>query len=69
MPITDLLLLSFFIFAFMAITAALAWGDYQTHDIAKKSRAAALAGKPAEALEKPTALVEERTKPKTLVNA
>jgi hypothetical protein len=69
MPITDVLLLSFFIFAFVALTAALAWGDYQTHDIAKKSRAAALAGTPTEAPEKPTAVVEEKKKPKTLVHA
>ena len=69
MPITDVLLLSFFIFAFVAFGAALAWGDYQTHDIAQKSRASALAGTPAEAPKKPTAVVEERRKPKTLVHA
>jgi hypothetical protein len=66
MPITDILLLSFFIFAFVALTAALAWGDYQTHDIAKKSRAAALAGTPPE---KSAALVEASKKPKTRVHA
>lgn len=69
MPIADVLLLSFFVFAFVGLMAALAWGDYQTHDIAKRSRAAALGGTPAEAAEKPTAIVEEKKKPKTLVHA
>lgn len=43
MSITDIALLSFIIFAFVALAAALAWGDYQTRDIAKASRARALA--------------------------
>lgn len=43
MPISDIALLSFFIFAFVGLAAVLAWGDYQTRDIAKASRARALA--------------------------
>ena len=69
MPITDIVILALIIFSFVAFAVVLAWGDYQTHDIAKKSRAVALAGTPAEALEKPIAVVEERKKPKTLVHA
>lgn len=69
MPITDVLILSLIIFAFVAFAAVLAWGDHQTRDIAKASRARALAGTAAPAPErKPIAkgrlrVVDEKTKP------
>jgi amino acid transporter len=44
MPITDVVILSMIIVAFLAFGAVLAWGDRQTHEIAKASRARALAG-------------------------
>jgi hypothetical protein len=68
MPITDVALLSFFIFCFLVFTAALAWGDYATRDIAKESRARALAGTPVTWPETTAAIVEEK-KPKALVHA
>ena len=69
MPMTDMLILSLIIFAFVAFAAVLAWGDHQTRDIAKTSRARALAGTAAAAPErKPIAegrlrVVEEKTEP------
>lgn len=42
MPIIDIILLSLFVFAFLALAMVLAWGDYQTRDIARASRERAL---------------------------
>ena len=44
MPVTDLIILSVVAFAFMAFAVVLAWGDYQTQDIARASRERALSG-------------------------
>ena len=44
MSIADIAILSSIIFAFGAFAVVLAWGDHQTRDIAKASRARALAG-------------------------
>ena len=44
MPITDIVILALIIFSFVAFAVVLAWGDHQTRDIAKASRARALAG-------------------------
>jgi hypothetical protein len=69
MPIADIVILALIIFSFVAFAVVLAWGDHQTHDIAKASRAQALAGARAFAPDlKPTAasglrLVEEAKKP------
>lgn len=69
MPITDIVVLAFIIVAFLGFGAVLAWGDHQTRDITKESRAQALAGTPASAPDlKPTAesqlrLVEEKKEP------
>ena len=38
MPITDILIVSVIISAFAIFAIALAWGDYQTRDIARASR-------------------------------
>ena len=69
MPTTDILILALIIFSFVAFAAVLAWGDHQTRDIAKASRARALAGTRAAVPDrKPAAasglrLVEETKKP------
>lgn len=69
MPITDIIILALIIFSFVAFAAVLAWGDHQTRDIAKASRARALAGMRAPPPDrKPTLksslrLVEEEKKP------
>jgi hypothetical protein len=44
MPITDIIVLSVIVFAFLAFAAVLAWGDYQTKEIARLSRERALFG-------------------------
>jgi hypothetical protein len=75
MPTTDIVILSIIIFAFLAFAAILAWGDRQTHDIAKASRARALAGvggKPLEPEAKPEVAVgkaEEKKPARALVDA
>ena len=43
MPITDIVILALIVFSFVAFAVVLAWGDHQTRDIAKASRARALA--------------------------
>jgi hypothetical protein len=69
MPIADVVILALIIFSFVAFAVVLAWGDHQTRDIAKASRAQALAGARAFAPDlEPTAatglrLVEEEKKP------
>jgi hypothetical protein len=68
MPITDIIILALIIFYFVAFAVVLAWGDHQTRDITKASRARALAGTRAPAPDrKPTPksslrLVEEEKK-------
>jgi len=44
MSTADILILAGIIFAFVAFAMILAWGDYQTLDIARKSRERALSG-------------------------
>ena len=44
MPITDVIVISVVIFAFIAFAVVLAWGDYQTREIARASRERALTG-------------------------
>lgn len=44
MSTTDVLLLSGFVIAFVAFGLVLAWGDFQTLDITRKSRERALSG-------------------------
>ena len=69
MPMADIAILSLIVFAFVAFAAVLAWGDHQTREIAKASRARALAARAAPAPErKPIAegrlrVVERKTKP------
>lgn len=48
MSITDIIILSVFVFAFLAFTVVLAWGDYQTKEIARLSRERALFGSDAQ---------------------
>jgi hypothetical protein len=48
MPITDLVILSGIVFAFLAFVAVLAWGDHQTKEIARLSRKRALFGSDAQ---------------------
>jgi len=44
MSTTDILLLAGFVVAFVGFGVVLAWGDFQTLDIARKSRERALGG-------------------------
>ena len=44
MPITDIFIVSVIVSAFVVFAIALAWGDYQTRDIARGSRQRAAAG-------------------------
>jgi hypothetical protein len=44
MPITDIVIVSIIIFAFVTFATVLAWGDHQTREIARASRERALAG-------------------------
>jgi sensor histidine kinase regulating citrate/malate metabolism len=44
MPITDIVILSVIVSAFAIFAIALAWGDYQTREIARASRERAAAG-------------------------
>jgi hypothetical protein len=44
MPITDIVILSGIVFAFLTFTVVLAWGDHQTKEIARLSRKTALFG-------------------------
>ncbi len=44
MSTIDVLILAGITFAFVAFAVILAWGDYQTTDIARKSRERALSG-------------------------
>ena len=44
MSTTDILLLAGFAIAFLGFGLVLAWGDFQTLDIARKSRERALSG-------------------------
>lgn len=48
MPIIDIIILSVIVFAFLAFAAVLAWGDYQTKEIARLSRKRALFGSDAD---------------------
>ncbi len=43
LPITDIAILALIILSFVIFAVVLAWGDHQTRDIAKASRARALA--------------------------
>ena len=44
MPITDIVIVSIIILAFVTFAVALAWGDHQTREIARASRERALTG-------------------------
>lgn len=44
MPITDIVILSAIVFAFLAFVVVLAWGDHQTKEIARLNRKRALFG-------------------------
>ena len=44
MPITDIIIVSAITLAFVAFAVVLAWGDHQTHEIARASRERALTG-------------------------
>ena len=44
MPITSIVVVSAVIFAFVAFTVVLAWGDHQTREITRESRRRALSG-------------------------
>lgn len=44
MPIIDILVLCVITFAFIIFAVTLAWGDYQTREIARASRQRALTG-------------------------
>jgi hypothetical protein len=44
MPITDIIILSVIVFAFLAFAVVLAWGDHQTREIARLRRERALFG-------------------------
>jgi hypothetical protein len=44
MPITDIIIVSIIILAFVTFAVALAWGDHQTREIAQASRERALTG-------------------------
>jgi hypothetical protein len=46
MPITDIIIVSVITIAFVAFAVVLAWGDYQTSEIARASRERALTGAP-----------------------
>jgi len=73
MPITDIVILALIIFSFVAFAVVLAWGDHQTRDIAKASRARALAATHAPAPDrKPEShlrLVEEKKPERAPVHA
>jgi hypothetical protein len=53
MPITDIIIVSIITIAFLAFAVVLAWGDYQTRDIARASRERALSGTRADLLKRP----------------
>jgi len=42
MPVTDIIILALVVIAFVAFAVVLAWGDLQTAEIARASRARAL---------------------------
>ena len=44
MPIADVIIIAIILFAFVVFAVVLAWGDYQTRDIARASRERALSG-------------------------
>jgi hypothetical protein len=44
MPITDIVVVSIIILAFVTFAVVLAWGDHQTREIARASRERALTG-------------------------
>jgi hypothetical protein len=44
MPIFDIVIISIITLAFLAFAVVLAWGDYQTREIAQASRERALRG-------------------------
>ena len=75
MPITDIVILSLIVFAFVAFAVVLAWGDRQTHEIAMASRARALAStraaapEPKAKVETPIRKVEEKKPERTPVHA
>lgn len=54
MPITDVIVVCAIISAFAIFAVALAWGDYQTREIARVSRERAAAGATIVALKRPT---------------
>jgi len=54
MPITDILIVSAIVSAFAVFAIALAWGDYQTREIAQASRQRAAASANVVALKRAT---------------
>jgi len=67
MPITDIVIISVIISAFAIFAIALAWGDYQTREIARASRQRAAASANVVALKRATSTeAAERGAPKKL---
>jgi hypothetical protein len=60
MPITDVIILSIVIVAFVAFAVVLAWGDHQTREIARASRERALSGLHVASLERTAAERSDR---------
>jgi hypothetical protein len=55
MPITNIIIVSIIILAFVTFAAVLAWGDHQTREVARASRERALTGARLASLKKSTA--------------
>jgi hypothetical protein len=58
MPITDVFILCVIVLAFFAFAVALAWGDSQTREIARASRARALSSVRVDALKRTAGAAE-----------
>ena len=69
MPITDILIVSVIISAFAIFAIALAWGDYQTRDIARASRQRAAASANVVALRSTTEVTIRRAQEKAKASA
>lgn len=69
MPITDILIVSVIISAFAIFAIALAWGDYQTRDIARASRQRAAVSANVVALRSTTEVTIRRAQEKAKASA
>jgi len=69
MPITDILIVSVIISAFAIFAIALAWGDYQTRDIARASRQRAAVSANVVALRSTTEVTISRAQEKAKASA